>query len=97
MVIPALIGLMFSFEKRLASFGVITVPFLAATESLLTQMLPPSILVGTPASLNSLRTGPAGRLVLPAGMIMSSGAVSPDLAGRKTLFLSRVRKSLNGS
>src|SRR5208337_4081699 len=69
MVTPALIGLMLSLERRLASFGVIAAPFFTATESLLTQMLPPSILVWMPASLNSLRTGPAGRLVFPGGKV----------------------------
>ncbi len=94
---PALIGLIPSFERRLASFGEITLPFFTATESLLTQTLPASIFVGIPASLNSLSTGPAGRPVFPAGTIMSSGATSPALAGRLTLFFSSVRKSLKGS
>src|ERR1700688_2976863 len=56
---PARIGLIPSFERRLASFGDIGVPALAATESFTIQMLPDSILVGMPASLNSLSTGPA--------------------------------------
>src|SRR5579863_9069577 len=86
---------MLSLERRLASFGVIVPPSFTATESLLTQMLPPSILVGIPASLNSLRTGPAGRLVFPAGTMMSSGAVSPAL-GKEDLALVEGQEELEG-
>src|SRR5438445_4518924 len=93
---PARIGLIPSFERRLASFGEIMLPFFTATESLFTQTLPASIFVGIPASLNSLRTGPAGRLVFPAGTIMFSGAPSPALAGRLTLLFSRGRKGWKG-
>ena len=57
---PARMGLIPSLESRLASFGDISVPAFAATESFTTQMLPDSILVWIPASLNSLSTGPAG-------------------------------------
>ena len=74
-----------------------TVPGFATTESLTTWMLPASILVVMPASLNSLRTGPACWPVFPAGTTMSVGAMSPALAARLTLFFSRRRKSLNGS
>ena len=84
-------GLIPSLERRLASFGEIWVPAFAATESFTIQMLPDSILVGTPASRNSLRTGPAGWPVLPAGTMMSIGAKSPALAGRLTRFLSSSR------
>ena len=86
-----------SFKSRLASLGDIWVPAFAATESFTIQMLPDSILVGMPASLNSLRTGPAGCPVFPAGTTMSTGAMSPALAARLTRFFSRRRKSLNGS
>ena len=88
---PARIGLIPSFERRLASFGDMGLPAFAATESFTIQMLPDSILVGMPASLNSESTGPAGCPVLPAGTTISMGATSPALAARLTRFLSRSR------
>src|SRR5207249_7399309 len=57
---PASIGLSPSLESTEAIFGVMRSPLLATTESLATQMLPPSILVWTLISPNSLITGPGG-------------------------------------
>src|SRR2546425_1071548 len=59
-VSPASIGFSPSLESTEAIFGVIRSPLLATTESLATQMLPPSILVWTLISPNSLITGPGG-------------------------------------
>ena len=95
-VSPASIGLMPSFERTLAIFGVIVSPFDATTVSLATHMLPPSILVGTLISPNSPMTGPGGILVFPAGIMMSPVAMSPPFAGTLILLFSRRMTSRNG-
>src|SRR5579875_1416140 len=93
---PALMGFKLSLASSPASLGEIESPGLATIVSLETKMFPDSILVGTPASLNSERTGPGGIPVFPEGIIMFSVAMSPALAGRLTLLFSSTRKSLNG-
>src|ERR671925_518838 len=94
--IPASIGLILSLLINEASFGEIIVPEWAITVSLLIHILPWSILVGTFASLNSESTGPGEMPVLPAGIMISLVATSPPFAGKKTLFLSKIKFSLNG-
>src|SRR2546428_14100837 len=56
-------------------------------ESCATHMLPPSILVLTLISPNSLMTGPGGSPVLPAGIIIFPGGNCPPLGGGLSLLL----------
>src|SRR5919109_1200605 len=93
---PASMGLTLSLLKSDASWVEITSVGFATKVSLLTHIVPWSILVGTFAVLNSDRTGPGVIPVLPDGTKISFVAMSPPLAGRKTLFCANIRLSLKG-
>src|ERR687888_1598529 len=93
---PASIGLMLSLLINEASFRDMTAPDCATIVSLVTQMLPCSILVGILASLNSESTGPGVMPVFPAGIMISFVATSLAFAGRDTLFLFKIKFRLNG-
>src|SRR5919109_1022055 len=93
---PASMGLTLSLLKSDASWVEITSVGFATKVSLLTHIVPWSILVGTFATLNSDRTGPGVMPVLPAGMTISLVVMSPPLAAKNTLFCANIRFSLNG-
>ncbi|GBC75429.1 hypothetical protein HRbin06_00747 [archaeon HR06] len=81
-------GLIFNLDSKPLKAGDITSPFLATIVSLVIQILPASTFVGILKALNSLNTGPGGNPVFPAGIIISSVAISPAFAATFTLFFS---------
>ena len=81
-MMPISIGLMSSLSSISPRSPSITSPAFTAVTVLMMFTLPFSILAGMPTADNSPTIGPGANSVGPCSTTMSSGAMSPALAGR---------------